>query len=85
MDGLVQTELCVTVSSLKCAANQRIDRRRTMSELNEQKTANEELTLGEKINKLIHDPFGSVIAGVILISASSGFVYFGINALGAVA
>ena len=55
-----------------------------MTEQDNNKTA-EEVSLGEKINKLIHDPFGSVIAAVVLITASSTFVYFGINALGAVA
>ncbi len=45
---------------------------------------NEELTLGEKINQLIHDPFGSVIAAVVLCSAATAMVFVGINAIGTV-
>ncbi len=55
-----------------------------MTEENTKPTA-EDATMGDKINKLIHDPFGSIIAAVVLITASSTFVYVGINALGAVA
>jgi hypothetical protein len=44
----------------------------------------EAVTLGEKLDRLIHDPFGSVIAAVVLVSGASSVVYFGINALGGV-